>query len=294
MAKHKARCVVLIPVGPQSEPQFANDTIASVFNHMSDVAVVVADNTREGLVRVLPEDMALRYARFPSDGTASTLGELYFNVTSCVGEILDTYDFDVLLRLDDDALVIGPDPDADAADYFAAHPYVGCLGSHRFSCTGRPRSFAHPAHVLHHELHSLSVLRHPRRWQALRSLYTRARRHGYEDGEHCLGAACFFSCRALEAMRAMGLLADRALVTSNLGDDHMLGLLVRAAGFELHDFATGGHPLGLAFRGLPLSPVELVDAGKKIVHSVKDHGGRNQADLRREFHRLVDERARAH
>ena len=74
---------------------------------------------------------------------------------------------------------------------------------------------------------------------ALRTIYALARRHGYEDGENCLGAACFFSRTVLLAMRDKRLLAIPALVTSHLGDDHMFGLLVRAAGFELGDFATG-------------------------------------------------------
>jgi hypothetical protein len=291
MAKHRTRCVVLIPVGPHSEPEFTNDTIASVFDHMSHVAVVVADNTRDGLERIGSRDPPmLRYRRFPSDGRASTLGRLYFNVTTCFAEILDTYDLEVVLRLDDDALIIGPDPDLDATRYFAASPHFGCLGSYRVNCTGYARSFASAARTLRHELHSTAILKHPKRWMALRPIYARARRHGYEDGEHCLGAASFFSHQALVAMRDKGLFANPALAASKLGDDHMLGLLVHAAGFDLGDFATGRYPLGLAFRGLPMTPGELVDAGKKIVHSLKDHGGRNQAELREVFRRLVAKR----
>lgn len=258
---------------------------------MSDVAVVVADNTRAGLDRTGSRDPpALRYRRFPNDGRSSTLGRLYLNVTTCFAEILDTYDFEVLLRLDDDALIIGPDPDLDAIEHFASHPHVGCLGSYRVTCAGYPRSFAHPARMLRHELYSIAILRHPRRWMALRTIYALARRHGYEDGEHCLGAACFFSRTVLLAMRDKRLLANPALVTSRLGDDHMFGLLVRAAGFDPGDFATGEYPIGIKFRGLPMSPGELVDAGKKIVHSLKDHGGRSQAELREEFRHLVAKR----
>lgn len=291
MAKPKARCVVLIPVGPRSDPSFVADTIASVLNHMSDVAVVVADNTRVGLdPTACGASMAIEYIRFPSTGKNTTLGQLYFNLTRCFELTLDRYDFDVLLRLDDDALIIGPDPDADAVSYFASHPHVGCLGSFRLTCTGYARSFAYPARTLRHELYSIAAVRHPRRWMALRALYALARRHGYEDGEHCLGAACFFSHAALSAMRAKGLFANPALTTTNLGDDHMYGLLVRAAGFEIDDFAIGPHPLGLALRGLPMSPDELLGSGKKIVHSLKDHDGRSQAELRGEFRRLVSER----
>ena len=258
---------------------------------MSDVAVVVADNTRDGLDRTGSRDLpALRYRRFPSDGRSSTLGRLYLNVATCLAEILDAYDFDVLLRLDDDALIIGPDPDLDAIGYFESNPHIGCLGSYRVTCTGYPRSFDHPARTLHHELYSAAILKHPRRWMALRTIYSLARRHGYEDGEHCLGAACFFSHAVLLAMRDKQLFPTPALATSNLGDDHMLGLLVHAAGFDLGDFATGQYPLGLALRGLPMSPGELVDAGKKVVHSLKDHAGRNQAELREEFRHLVAKR----
>ena len=295
MARQRARCVVLIPVGPRSNPAFVNDTIGSVFEQMSDVAVLVADNTRDGLDPVAStRPRAIEYVRFPSTGRNTTLGRLYVNLTRCFGRILDTYDFEVVLRLDDDALVIGPDPDADAVRYFASHPQVGCLGSFRYTCTGHARSFAPPAQTLRRELTSIAALRHPKRWMALRGLYALARRHGYEDGEHCLGAACFFSHAALDAMRAKGLFANPALATTGLGDDHMYGLLVRAAGFEIDDFATGAHPLGLALRGLPMSPGELVGAGKKIVHSLKDHDGRSQADLRDEFRRLVRARDAAH
>jgi hypothetical protein len=295
MARQRARCVVLIPVGPRSDPTFANDTIASVFSQMSDVAVVVADNTRDGLDPFASrQPWPIEYVRFPSTGRSTTLGQLYVNLTRCFDRILDTYDFEVLLRLDDDALVIGPDPDADAVSYFASHPHVGCLGSFRYTCTGYARSFARPAQTLHHELSSIAALRHPRRWMALRGLYALARRHGYEDGEHCLGAACFFSHAALTAMRAKGLFANPALATTSLGDDHIYGLLVRAAGFEIDDFATGPHPLGVALRGLPMSPGELIGSGKKIVHSLKDHDGKSQADLRGEFRRLVRERDTTH
>ncbi len=291
MARQKARCVALIPVGPRSDPAFVNDTIESVFSQMSDVAVVVADNTRNGLDPIGAGRLrAIEYVQFPSTGKNTTLGQLYVNLTRCFDRILDTYDFEVLLRLDDDALVVGPDPDADAVGYFASHPHVGCLGSFRYTCTGYARSFAQPAQTLRHELYSIAALRHPRRWLALRDLYALARRHGYEDGEHCLGAACFFSHAALSAMRAKGLFANPALATTSLGDDHIYGLLVRATGFEIDDFATGRHPLGLALRGLPISPRELIGSGKKIVHSLKDHDGRRQADLRDEFRRLVRER----
>jgi hypothetical protein len=128
---------------------------------------------------------------------------------------------------------------------------------------------------------------HPRRWAALRGLRAKARANGYEDGAHCLAAACFFSRSALLAMKEQRMLGRAELISSRLGDDHLLGLLVMAAGFAMDDFATEGLPLALSFRGLPGPPDVLVRMGKTIVHSVKHHEDMDQGAIRAAFRRLT-------
>src|SRR5262245_38040423 len=115
MSQRKARCVVVMPVGPLSDPVFVHDTIASVYRHMPEAALVIADNTKAGLQPFAADaPQPIEYLRFPSDGTWSAFGQLSFNLTRCFQWILAAYEFEVVLRLDDDALVIGAEPDADA------------------------------------------------------------------------------------------------------------------------------------------------------------------------------------
>jgi hypothetical protein len=295
MPKTRVSCVAVVPVGPKTETTFLNDTLRSLFENLHpDSKVLVIDNTDEGL------DRAAIYRRDDIDflrcesvpGADPVYGGLYFNLSKSWRHVLDTYDFDVVLRLDDDALVIGPGADRDAAVFFADHPDVGCLGSYHFTCTGARRDFTPARRALRSEASLMGALRRPRRWTCIRRVRRLARRHGYEDGEHCLGAAAFYSRACIERLRRLDFLERPELRSSHLGEDHIFGMMVRATGLKMGDFATAGRPLGLAWQGLPASPATLVGMGKKIVHSVKSFQGRDQRDIRAEFRRLSRARRR--
>ena len=85
------------------------------------------------------------------------------------------------------------------------------------------------------------------------------------------------------ALADQGLLAREELRATKLCDDQLFGMLLVAAGFHAADFAGPGQPLGLAWKGLPASPKELVELDKKIVHSVKSYKHANQDQIRQEF-----------
>lgn len=289
MGRESVACVVVMPVGPGVRTAFLDDTIRSVFRHSrSRIKIVLADNTGARLerARLHRGDEIDLLPCITTAGARPLHGGLYYNLSKAFRHALERYDFAVLLRLDDDALVIGDGAEAEAIAAFAAAPRVGCLGSYRRTCTGAARDFAPAREALRSELSFAAAARHPRRWRLLRRWRAQARRHGYEDGEHCLGGAAFYSRDCLRALAAGGFLERRELLGSSLGEDHLFGLMVRAAGFENADFATAGRPLGLAWRGLPASPAELIGMGKKIVHSVKVWGELDQAAVRDEFRRL--------
>jgi hypothetical protein len=279
----------VIPVGPNTEMSFLNDTLRSVFEHCrGDSKVLVIDNTKDRL-----DDPAIyrrddiHFLRCESDPRANPLyGGLCFNLSKAWRVILDTYDFEAVLRLDDDALLIGSGADQEAIDFFAQHPDVGCLGSYRITCTGSRRDFSPARQILRSEVSVTGALKNPRRWKFLHHLRQLARKNGYEDGEHCLGAATFYSKSCLEQFGRLGFLERAELRTSHLGEDHIFGMMVRAAGFRMEDFATEGRPMGLAWKGLPASPASLLGMEKKIVHSVKFFGDLDQGAIRAEFRRL--------
>src|SRR5262249_1455458 len=154
MEKAKFACVVVIPVGPKTELEFLNDTVRSVFaNARTSTKILLIDNTEDGLNKsAIHRHEDIDFLRCVSAGRAKPLyGGLYFNLSKSWSVILERYDFDTILRLDDDALVIGPGADREAVEYFHAHPDVGCLGSYRFTCLGDRRDFTPARRILRAE-----------------------------------------------------------------------------------------------------------------------------------------------
>lgn len=290
MQKSRVACIVVIPVGPNTPAAFLNDTVTSVFTFCQPgTSLVLIDNTVDGLREVdVPRGGAVEVLRCRNQPGARPLyGGLHYNLSKAFRFAADRYDFDTLLRLDDDALLIGPGADQAAIRFFRDNPDVGCLGSYRVTCTGSARDFTPARNRLRRELSPAGAVRHPRRWRMLRRLHALARENGYEDGEHCLGAAAFYSKACIERFAALGFLERQELRASNLGEDHLFGMMVAATGLRMADFATDGGPLGLAWQGLPASPAELLRMGKTVVHSVKFFGDMDQAAVRAEFRRLL-------
>jgi hypothetical protein len=120
----------------------------------------------------------------------------------------------------------------------------------------------------------------------VRSAFGAARAHGYEPGEHCLGGAYAITAAAARTLSDQGWLDDPlATHGTRLPDDVTLGLLVRAAGLELGSLVGPGEAFAIKFRGLLAEPEELIARGHAIVHSVKDHEGCREAELRSRFRR---------
>jgi hypothetical protein len=277
------KLAVVMPVGPGLDVDFTSDTLDSVRHWCSpDTAVVVVDDSgaEAAGARLLERHADLLVVR-PPKSPSGVRGGLLLADGAGFRRALALRP-QVVLRLDSDAVVTGPAPEDDALAYFEAHPRVGLLGSYRISCTGVRRDFSWTARQLAAEALPAGW-RDPRRALTLTRLLRRARRHGYEPGEHALGAATFLRPSCLLAMDRRGWLTAESLRSSQLADDHLLGLLVRAAGFELADFAPDPHPVGVAWRGLPMAPEELLEHGKKVVHSVKNHPGTPEAELRAFF-----------
>ena len=275
---------VVIPVGPDPVEEFVRDTVLSVLGWCAPDARVVLVDDSAGPVPARVAAALPRTQVVPVRGAPSGIhGGLYLAVGRGF-HLARTLDPRVVLRLDSDAVVVGPQPEADAARYFDAHPEVGLLGSYRVTVTGGQRSFAWAAGQLQQETRRRQRSLHDlRRARALRRIARQAARHGYEPGEHALAAASFFSRACLDALCDSGLLDLEALRSSGLVDDHLTGVVVRSLGFALGDFAPDPHPVGVAWKGLPLPPEELLARGKKVVHSVKSYRGSDEAALRAYF-----------
>lgn len=191
-----------------------------------------------------------------------------------------------VLRLDADALVIGP---FAAAVQGALRPGDGVLGSCHRTCNGDVRDVrAIGAEVARHRRAVWRWRRPPRRpWWVrpadahVRDVLEQAARAGYVPGEHCIAAGCAISPALIVALAARGWLDDPARwLGARLGDDMVLGAMTRACGLALRDLPA---VFGLAHRGLPDTPAGLRARGFAIIHSVKNDPASSEEQVRAFF-----------
>jgi hypothetical protein len=178
-----------------------------------------------------------------------------------------------VLRIDADALVVGPYADAIEE---AWRPGDGVLGSCSRTCNGEPRDVSWWAReVARHERRVWAFAHPPRRPFYVRPAHPRvrgvllaARAAGYRPGEHCIAAGCAISAPLVAALHARGWLErPQDWIHARLGDDIALGAMARACGLGLRDLPS---VFGLRHVGLPDTPQRLLDRGFAVVHSVKN------------------------
>jgi hypothetical protein len=121
-------CLALMPVGPRSNIEYVQDTLDSFLHYFapSSSLLLILDDTRKNELKDrIPNDSRVRVLDSQSclvDGTKShnTRGLLFVKQAVAVQMLSKEYDWKCLLRLDDDALVIGPNPQLDAIEAFEA------------------------------------------------------------------------------------------------------------------------------------------------------------------------------
>ncbi|CAA9482524.1 MAG: hypothetical protein AVDCRST_MAG53-841 [uncultured Solirubrobacteraceae bacterium] len=178
-----------------------------------------------------------------------------------------------VLRLDADALVIGPVVARVDAAWRAGD---GILGSCSQTCNGDARDVrGWSREVRRHTRPVWAWRRPPRRpWfvrpadRFVRSLLLQARATGYAPGEHCVAAGCALSAALVGALAARGWLErPERWLGARLGDDVVLGAMSRACGLRLRDCHA---VFGIQHVGLADTPARLVERGFSVVHSTKN------------------------
>lgn len=282
----RVKLVVLIPVGPAVNPEYLRDTIESVVHFTTPSRrIIVSDNTGQNaceyLINLFPDVVVIKT---PQNYGKSA--ELYLHVSLALEFVHRNYDFDVLLGLDTDALVIGPNPEEEAIEFFRQNPEIGIAGSYRVDCNGDPRDFTWTRNQFRQDIDLFSLIRQPRRLRGvmfLRKMIQKSKRNGYELGEHCMMGAYFASRQFVSQLHRYNLLSRKEIHWSKLELDHIFALLIYSVGLKLGDFSTGTRPMGLRQVGLPCSPEELLAKGKKVTHSTRFYGAMKEAEIRRFF-----------
>jgi hypothetical protein len=265
------RVAVVVPAGPSDD---VFDTVDSVVRYADPSRVILVIDDRgdqqpeQSLARLreLSPDIAVIPAPAARPGRH---GGLWVKLSTGYRWILSNFDPALVMRLDADAVMLGPGLEDQAERSFASDGAVGLLGSYRIGTDGGRRDFSWAARQLRAET-GLRGFARPKMRGQLRRYHRLARSDGYEDGEHVLGGAYIHRAAAINAIAGNGWLDEaRGIERTRLGDDHLISLLTVAAGYRIADFGGPDGPLALAWQGLPAHPADLLARGKLVTHSVR-------------------------
>ena len=280
--------VIVMPIGPNCKLNYVDDTINSIKYYFScHYKLIILDDSHKGageeISRLHPDAEILK-----TEKNMGVNAGLYINLCHAYQHALKQYKFDLLLKIDDDALVTGKAPDQEALQYFKEQPKMGMAGLHQTgekytNFLGHQIDNSWPRKQLIKDTCTWKLIRRPIANLTLRKLFFKALRKGYEIGEHVQGGAYFMSWACLNKLNETQHLPNSNLGKVNLGEDHLLSLLTKLVGFKLGDLASGNLPLGTAWRGLPASPEVLRARDKKIIHSVRSWQDLNEDQIRAYF-----------
>lgn len=289
----KVKTIVLMPIGPTCQPEFIADSIESAFFYLdpSTKVVLVDDSMKETGKEIQGKfsniDLISVQGGVRGRPNHGLLAGLYLTLSKGLKHAFDNYQFQVLLRMDTDALVIGPSPDDDAIAEFARDPKLGLIGSFRVDCRGNLRGYGPTIDTLNKSLRLKELIQHPRSrfpgWFYWKSFYSKAIKNGYQPGDQCQGGAYFMSYECVKRLYKMDLLERYDLQWINLHGDQIFGLLTYVTGLKLGDFVTGDYPMGIKHQGLPWHPDELIKRRKKITHSTRFFESLDEREIRKIF-----------
>ena len=140
--KQQVILVVVIPVGALSTKnryEHMVDTIESIQHYATqNHKIVLQDNSAPMHLgdRLLKEFTQLIEARAPLN--YGLFGGLYKSLSLALLHIQSTYKFQVLMKMDTDALMTGPGIEDDAIRFFDGHPDVGEIGHRLHEGSTRP------------------------------------------------------------------------------------------------------------------------------------------------------------
>lgn len=275
--------IIVIPIGPNSSASFINDTVESyVYYTKSSFAIILADDSHQGVgneVKKKYPDAVVLLSDKPMGGWAG----LYINLAHSFAYALQHYDFKALLKLDTDALIIGPEPEKEPIAMFSKNEKAGIAGQYPNDYHGNPWDIGWPRRRILNGTSTWKFIRRPTSNLALIPLHRLAKANGYRTGESVFGGAYFMSEKYLKAMLKLGHLPNYKLRNLNLGEDHLFSMLTKAIGFSLVSLSGDGQPFGLAWKGLPVSPEQLIKDGKKITHSVRYWQDMDESSIREWF-----------
>jgi peptidoglycan biosynthesis protein MviN/MurJ (putative lipid II flippase) len=275
LAGRRVRSLVLMPAGPGSLDALC-DTADSLFaSDDGESQVLVIDDWGEDtraavLRRRLPSADVIRTPS-PSGGPPA----LWPMFQRAILFALDNYEFDLLVKLDTDAIITGPGFSSTLARRIHRAPGAGIAGSYRVRADGRAED---------HHYHA-AILQRERRWnEQLDEAARRAEARGWRTGDAVQAGVLALTREACEGMRDDGWLDWNRPWYSQLAEDLLLTIFTVACGYDPVSIGGPGGIVAVANKGLPLPTQQIIDGPWVAAHSV-NHGyhGEREAELRERF-----------
>jgi hypothetical protein len=165
------------------------------------------------------------------------------------------------VKIDPDALVIGPGLQGALAEAFASAPKAGIAGTYKVDWNGAPRDL------------SYWKQRFEQVGKDFGEPLQMAIRNGYALGDGVQGGCYTIRNECVGRMVELGFL-DRwdhpnLLKGRQVAEDSVMTMLVHAAGFTGTDIGGPGQPFGIWDVGLPMPPEELVRQNRIVAHAMK-------------------------
>lgn len=282
--------IIVIPVGPTCKVEFVIDTIESIkyYVHCS-YRIIVSDDSHNPIVH---DSIKKDYADVIVLKTTKNFGKglgLYMTLSHAYRYALDKFNFQALLRLDTDALIIGHEPESQILEFFKNNPSIGLAGRYLKGLRS-PDQFGNmwmnggriPI-VAIVKMFTKFYAKHPVVYWRVRNQIFQAIDQGYDLGEVVFGGAYAFSRIGLEKLRDNDLLPMKNVLGADLEEDHFFTMLMVSVGLGVGDLASGNYPFACTWKSLPASPEILYQANKKIIHSTRFWGEMKEDQIRNFF-----------
>lgn len=284
---------VIVPIGPgETEVRRFQELMESLWTYEPKAHLCVAIDSSEE-TRSLPLSRSWRGCRFVilhapfRDQGEPLFGRLSAGILLALRTVHEAGPFEFVVRLDTDALVIGPFRDA-VRSFMELHAQAGMLGTLGCTCRREAPYYRCESTAISDVIVALDAA------QAGSPLVVRIREHarlavenGYAGKEYCQGGAYVLPFQTLVRMSCAGCLdfpEDWLLLA--VPEDVMIGMYARTVGLRSLDFSLPGQPFGNHFRGLAYSPREMVRRGHSLIHSTKGDVEHSEWHIRRYFRAL--------
>jgi hypothetical protein len=210
---------------------------------------------------------------------------LYVTQALACKHALEHFDFRIFIKMDTDALMVGPFLVTRAIQKFEAEPDLGILGSYRQRADGKRRQWLRwKVMFLWESSQFRRFYKKPVLWK---DAIKEARKSGYDLGENILGGCYIINEKTLKVMNLKGYLDyeyDHVINHSQIGDEIIYSLFCKASGFNIEDFGRPEDPMVIALDMVPLPKEKIVSKNKSVIHSVKmGFNKETQQDLRKFF-----------